>query len=75
MTMPKAVLFGLALIALAVVFTKEAVTQTKAPAGTYAITSSADTSVWRVNTLSGQVSYCRKEFASAPAKCGPWSMP
>ncbi|MEX2449684.1 MAG: hypothetical protein WD407_02400 [Rhodospirillales bacterium] len=76
MTMPKAVFFGLALIALAVVFNKEAVTQTTAGAsGTYAITSSADTSVWRVNTLSGQVSYCRKEFANAPAKCGSWSTP
>ena len=72
MTMPKAVLFGLALIALAVVFNKESVGQQRV-AGSYSVSSSADNAAWRINTLTGQVSHCRKEFANAPAKCGAWS--
>ena len=41
MTMPKAVLFGLALIALAVVFNKESIGQQRV-AGSYSVSSSAD---------------------------------
>ena len=72
MTMPKAVLFGLALIALAVVFNKESVGQ-QGVAGSYSISSASDSAAWRIDTLTGQVSHCRKEFAGSPAKCGPWS--
>lgn len=74
MTMPKAVLFGLALIALAVVFNKESVGQ-RSTAGLYSVSSASDSAAWRLNTRTGQVSHCRKEFASSPAKCGPWSKP
>ena len=72
MTMPKAVLFGLALIAIAVVFNKESVGQ-RSITGIYSVASSADNAAWRIDTRTGKVSHCRKEFANSPAKCGPWS--
>ena len=72
MTMPKAVLFGLTMIALAVVFNKESFSQ-QSTAGLYAVSAAGDNAAWRLNTRTGQVSHCRKEFAGSPAKCGPWS--
>ena len=72
MTMPKAILFGFVLIALAVVFNKESVGQNRAP-GFFAVSAAGENAAWRINTRNGQVSHCRKEFANSPAKCGPWS--
>jgi len=72
MNMPKAVLFGLALIAIAVVFNKESIGQ-QSTAGLYTIASAPDNAAWRIDTRTGRVSRCRKEFSGAPAKCGPWS--
>ena len=72
MTMPKAVFLGLALIALAVVWNTESVGQQNA-SELYHVSAATDNSAWRINSRTGQVSYCRKEYINAAPKCGPWS--
>ena len=72
MTMPKAAFFGLALIALAVVWNTESVGQ-KTSDQLYHVSAATDNSAWLVNGRTGQVSYCRKEYINSAPKCGPWS--
>ena len=73
MTTPKALFFGLALIAAAVFFSQESTGQQNTR-GQYVVSSASENTVWRIDTRTGKVSQCRKEFANSPAKCGPWSL-
>ncbi len=73
MTMPKAVFFGLALIALAVVWNHETVgQQSNNNPGAYMI-SASDNAGWRIDTRTASVSRCRIEAFTAPPLCSPWS--
>ncbi|MGY8990884.1 MAG: hypothetical protein ACKVHL_04785 [Rhodospirillales bacterium] len=72
MTTPKAILIGFALVALAVVFSKDVLSQ-RSDSGFYTISAAGENAAWRIDTRTGKVSHCRKEFANSPAKYGPWS--
>lgn len=81
MTYPKALFGGLALIAAAILVGQFSPVMGQMGGGGYAIASDGRSIVWRINTGTGEVSYCgrRSDNTDAPSlsrsqpTCSQWS--